>query len=113
MSTASPSIPFRSEIIDASGKLSISMMLQARLHWQAGTTTRSEKVSQIDSKYALSRIARAAGAEQNNDAEPEKMTLQEASNLTRVLQDQNATIQESKPVKYREIRWKGIAAVVQ
>jgi hypothetical protein len=41
------------------------------------------------------------------------MTLQEASNLTRVLQDQNATIQESKPVKYREIRWKGIAAVVQ
>ncbi|KAJ7775821.1 hypothetical protein B0H14DRAFT_2401658, partial [Mycena olivaceomarginata] len=113
-SAASPSIPFRSEmIIDASGKLSISMMLQARLHWQAGTTTRSEKVSQIDSKYALSRIARATGAEQNDDTEPEKMSLQEASNLTRVIQDQNATIQESKPVKYREIRWKGIAAVVQ
>ncbi|KAJ6503931.1 hypothetical protein C8R45DRAFT_924266 [Mycena sanguinolenta] len=112
-STSSPSISFRSEIIDANGKLSISMMLQARLHWQAGTTTRSEKVSQIDSKYALSRIARAVGAEQDDDAEPEKMTLQEASSLTRVLQDQNVTIQESKPVKYREIRWKGIAAVVQ
>ncbi|KAF8200490.1 hypothetical protein K438DRAFT_2110609 [Mycena galopus ATCC 62051] len=111
--SASPSIPFQSEIIDASGKLSISMMLQARLHWQAGTTTRSEKVSQINSKYALSRITRAEGAERNDDTEPEKMTLQEASNLTCVLQDQNTTIQESKPVKYREIRWKGIAAVVQ
>jgi len=107
------SIPLRSEIIDASGKLSLSMMLQARLHWQAGTTTRSEKVSQIDSKYALSRIARAVGTEKDDNTEPEKMTLQEASNLTRVLQDQNATIQESKPVKYRELRWKGIAAVVQ
>ncbi|KAJ7036971.1 hypothetical protein C8F04DRAFT_1036190 [Mycena alexandri] len=41
------------------------------------------------------------------------MSLQEAANLTRVLQDQNATIQDSKPVKYREIRWKGIAGVVQ
>ncbi|KAJ7714729.1 hypothetical protein B0H16DRAFT_1807499 [Mycena metata] len=103
---------FQSELIDESGKLSIAMMLQARLHWQAGTTTKSEKVSQIDSKYALSRIARAVGA-QKDDTNPEKMSLQEAANLTRVLQDQNATIQESKPVKYREIRWKGFAGVVQ
>ncbi|KAJ7724790.1 hypothetical protein B0H16DRAFT_1698555 [Mycena metata] len=81
-------------------------------HVAAGTTTKSEKVSQIDSKYALSRIARAVGA-QKDDTNPEKMSLQEAANLTRVLQDQNATIQESKPVKYREIRWKGFAGVVQ
>ncbi|KAF8184986.1 hypothetical protein K438DRAFT_1766110 [Mycena galopus ATCC 62051] len=74
--------PIRSEIIDATGKLSISKMLQARLHWQAGTTTRSEKVSQIDSKYALSRIVRAAQSARDDDTEPEKMTLQEGSNLT-------------------------------
>ncbi|KAJ7254267.1 hypothetical protein C8J57DRAFT_1437247 [Mycena rebaudengoi] len=103
---------FRSELIDAAGKLSISMMLQARLHWQAGTTTRSEKVSQIDSKYALSRIARAASHAGDDDTEPEKMTHQEASNLARVLQEQNSTIQESKPRKFRELRWKNIAAVV-
>jgi hypothetical protein len=105
-------IPVRSEIIDASGRLSIAMMLQARLHWQAGTTTRSEKVSQIDSKYALARIARGVGS-QGDDTEPEKMTLQEVSNLARVLQEQNSTIQESKPRKYRELRWKDIAKAVQ
>ncbi|KAJ7696973.1 hypothetical protein B0H17DRAFT_1130625 [Mycena rosella] len=103
-------LPVRSELIDAAGNLSISMMLRARLHWQADTTTRSEKVSEIDSKYALSRIARAAES-QGNGMEPEKMTIQEASN--RVLQEQNATIQQSQPRKYREVRWKGIAAAVQ
>ncbi|KAJ7036659.1 hypothetical protein C8F04DRAFT_1181337 [Mycena alexandri] len=82
------------------------------LHWQAGTTTKSEKVLQIDSKYALSRIERAARQSSGDDTEPEKMTLQEASNLTRVVQDQNAILQESKPVKYREVRWKGITAAV-
>ncbi|KAJ7266521.1 hypothetical protein C8J57DRAFT_977001, partial [Mycena rebaudengoi] len=107
------STAFRSEFIDPNGKLSISMMLEARLHWQAGTTTRSEKVVQIDSIYALSRIARGVGAQKDDDTEPEKMTHQEASNLTRVLQDQNAAIQESQPRKYRELRWKSIAAVVQ
>ncbi|KAJ7877550.1 hypothetical protein B0H14DRAFT_3782694, partial [Mycena olivaceomarginata] len=107
-----PSLLHLLQIIDASGKLSLSMMLQARTHWQASTTTRSEKVSQIDSKFALSRIARARDSEKDDDTEPEKMTLQEASNLTRVLQYQNATIPDGKPVKYREVRWKGIAAVV-
>ncbi|KAJ7105213.1 hypothetical protein C8R44DRAFT_886711 [Mycena epipterygia] len=105
-------VPVRSELIDAAGNLSIAMMLQARLHWQAGATTRSEKVSQIDSKYALSRITRAAES-QGDGMEPEKMTIQEASNLTRVLQEQNTAIQQSQPRKYRELRWKGIAAVVQ
>ncbi|KAJ7147344.1 hypothetical protein C8R46DRAFT_1359850 [Mycena filopes] len=105
--------PIDSELIDATGKLSIAMMLDARLHWQAGTTTKLEKVVQIDSKYALSRIARAAARVEGDETEPEKMTLQEASNLTRVLQDQNAILQESKALKFREVRWKGIAAVVQ
>jgi hypothetical protein len=113
---AIPSAPIRirSEFIDpATGKLSISMMLQARLHWQAGTTTRSEKVSEIDSKYALSRIVRGTGSQGDDDTEPEKMTLQEASNLARVLQDQNSTIQENRPRKIREIRWKEISKAVQ
>ncbi|KAJ7041877.1 hypothetical protein C8F04DRAFT_1390777 [Mycena alexandri] len=104
--------PLKSELIDTTGKLSIPMMLQARLHWQAGTTTKSEKVLQIDSKYALSRIERAARQSSGDNTEPEKMTLQEASNLTRVVQDRNVILQESKPVKYREVRWKGIVTAV-
>jgi hypothetical protein len=88
------------------------MMLQARLHWQAGTTTKSEKVSQIDSKYALARIAREAGS-LGDDIEPERMTHQEASNLTRVLQDQNVVLQQGKQKKWREVRWKGIAGAIQ
>jgi hypothetical protein len=106
-------IPIRSEFIDSNGKLSLSMMLAARLHWQAGTTTRSEKVSEIDSKYALARIARETGSQGNDDTEPEKMTLQEASNLTKVLQDQNSTIQQSKPRKVRELRWREISQAIQ
>ncbi|KAJ7082107.1 hypothetical protein C8R44DRAFT_992225 [Mycena epipterygia] len=58
------------------------------------------------------RIARAAES-QGDGTEPERMTIQEAANLTRVLQQQNTVIQESQPRKYREWRWKGIAAVVQ
>ncbi|KAJ7150792.1 hypothetical protein C8R46DRAFT_1305602 [Mycena filopes] len=106
-------IPTRSEFIDESGKLSIAMMLEARRHWQSGTTTRSEKVTKIDSKFALARIARANASGGKDDREPEKMTLQEAANLTRVLQDQNRTIQESRPKKSRELRWQGIANTVQ
>ncbi|KAJ6563697.1 hypothetical protein DFH09DRAFT_1278913 [Mycena vulgaris] len=106
--------PVRSEFIDATGlKLSIPMMLQARLHWQAGTTTKSEKVSQIDSSYALARIARQAGLQGDDDTEPEKMTHQEASNLTRVLQDQNSVIQQRKPQKWRELRWRGVTGAIQ
>ncbi|KAJ7216544.1 hypothetical protein GGX14DRAFT_562112 [Mycena pura] len=105
-------VVLRSELIDKeSGKLSIALILRARLHWQVGMTTKSEKVSQINSKYALSRIARAVGAEKD-DTNPEKMSLQEAANLTRVFQDQHATIQDRKPIKYREIRWKGIVGAV-
>ncbi|KAJ6579492.1 hypothetical protein DFH09DRAFT_1445551 [Mycena vulgaris] len=107
------SIPIQSELVDpATGKLSISMMLRARLHWQAGTTTRSEKVSEIDSTYALRRFTKAVGS-QGDDTEPEKMTIQEGSNLVRVLQDQNVSLQESKPIKYRALRWRGIAATIQ
>ncbi|KAJ7079838.1 hypothetical protein C8R44DRAFT_654000, partial [Mycena epipterygia] len=110
--TSAQPVPVQSELIDAAGRLSIAMILRARLHWQAGTTTRSEKVSQIDSKYALSRIARAT-ASQGDVMEPEKMTIQEASNLARILQEQNTEIQASQPRKVRELRWKNIAAVVQ
>ncbi|KAJ7080860.1 hypothetical protein C8R44DRAFT_754213 [Mycena epipterygia] len=81
----------KSEFI-VDGKLSIAMMLQARLHWQSGTTTKSEKVVRIDSRFALSRIAKGE--------EPEKMTLQEASNAVRVLQDLNSATHANKPRKY-------------
>ncbi|KAJ7816595.1 hypothetical protein B0H14DRAFT_3743669 [Mycena olivaceomarginata] len=103
----------RSEFLDA-GKVSISKILQARLHWQAGTTARSEKVSQIDSKYALSRLAREnVSTGPKDDTEPEKMTLQEAANVTRIVQEQNSAIQESQPKKTRVLRWKNFVTVTQ
>ncbi|KAJ6470813.1 hypothetical protein C8R47DRAFT_1298326 [Mycena vitilis] len=105
--------PLKSEIIGADGKLSIEMMLQARRHWQSGTTTRSEKVVRIDSKYALSRIARAKSTQHDDDTEPEKMTLQEASNAVRVLQDLNSATHTNKPRKYREIRWMELSTTIQ
>ncbi|KAJ6607922.1 hypothetical protein B0H10DRAFT_1955867 [Mycena sp. CBHHK59/15] len=95
----------RSNLIDNSGKLSIALMVEARLHWQSGTTTRSEKTLHINSK--------GVGLQRDNDTEPERMTHQEAANLVWVIQDQDSTIQESKLKKYRELRWKSIAASVQ
>ncbi|KAJ7212037.1 hypothetical protein GGX14DRAFT_393664 [Mycena pura] len=91
--------------------MSISAMLQARLHWQSGTT-KSEKVVRIDSKYALSRIARGIGLQHDDDtdSELEKMTLQEASNTVRVLQDLNSVTHENK---LRKVRWKSGAATIQ
>ncbi|KAJ7430573.1 hypothetical protein B0H11DRAFT_1942811 [Mycena galericulata] len=77
-------------------KLSIAMMVQARLHLQSGTTTKSEKIVRIDSKYALSRIARGNDLDNDDDTEPEKMTIQEASNTVRVLQSLNSATQASK-----------------
>ncbi|KAJ7191260.1 hypothetical protein GGX14DRAFT_600974 [Mycena pura] len=96
-----PSI-YKSEFI-IDGRLSISAMLQARLHWQSGTTTKSEKVVRIDSKYALSRISRRIGLQHDDDTEPEKMTLQEASNTVRVLQDLNSATHGNKLRKYLAI----------
>ncbi|KAJ7601957.1 hypothetical protein DFH06DRAFT_1399828, partial [Mycena polygramma] len=107
-----PLIP-KSEIIDGHGKLSIALMVQARLHWQAGTTTRSQKTLQIDSKYALSRISRGTGLNGDDDTEPERMTQQEASQRVRIAQDSNSELQDSKPRKDREQRWKTAAATIQ
>ncbi|KAJ6562797.1 hypothetical protein DFH09DRAFT_1082757 [Mycena vulgaris] len=102
--------PVKSEFI-INGKLSIPMMVQAQLHWQSGTTTKSEKVVRID--YVLSRIARATGLQNDDDTEPEEMTLQEASNAVRVLQDLNSSAQANRPRKYRELQWKNAATAIQ
>ncbi|KAJ7737961.1 hypothetical protein B0H16DRAFT_1762009 [Mycena metata] len=115
-SSSPPDIPFASApksefIID--GKLSIPAMVEARLHWQSGATTRGEKVVRIDSKYALSRIAHATGLTHDDDTEPEKMTLQEASNSVRVLQDLNSATHANKLPKYRELRWKAAATAIR
>jgi hypothetical protein len=106
-------VKVKSEIIDNNGKLSIAMIVQARLHWQSGTTTKSEKVVRIDSKYALSRIARGKGLQHDDDTEPEKMSIQEASNAVRVIQDLNSATHTNKPRKYREMRWKDAATAIQ
>ncbi|KAJ7269009.1 hypothetical protein C8J57DRAFT_1066950 [Mycena rebaudengoi] len=106
-------IPSKSDLIDETGKLSIALILQARLHLQAGTTTKSEKTLRIDSKYAISRISRGIGLEGDDDTNPEKMTLQEASHLARVAQDGNTALQAGRFLKSREIRWKNIASKVQ
>ncbi|KAJ7215413.1 hypothetical protein GGX14DRAFT_533972 [Mycena pura] len=111
-SSATPSIVVKSEFI-IDGKLSIAAMMSARLHWQSGATTRGEKVVRIDSKYALSRIARAAGQDNNDDTEPEKMTHQEASNAVRVFQDLNGATHANKLPTARELRWKTAASTIQ
>ncbi|KAJ6596163.1 hypothetical protein DFH09DRAFT_1407086 [Mycena vulgaris] len=88
--------PPRSELIGGDGKLSIAMM-----------------TFRIDSKYALSRISRGIGMDGDDDAEPEKMTPQEAAQRVRVAQDSNSEIQDSKPRKDCELRWKNIAITLQ
>ncbi|KAJ7243493.1 hypothetical protein C8J57DRAFT_1243438 [Mycena rebaudengoi] len=116
--TAAAPIPtpvsLRSNLIDDSGKLSVTLILKAQLQLQSGTTTRSEKTVQIDSKYALGRISRGIGLEGDDDTNPEKMTHQEASQLTRIAQDiGDKSVQTKRPQKVREMRWKNLATKVQ
>ncbi|KAJ7215860.1 hypothetical protein GGX14DRAFT_606774 [Mycena pura] len=113
-----PSVPvlappaIQSEFI-VDGKLSIAMMITARLHCQSGATTKGEKVIRVDSKYALGRIARAACKNDDDDTEPEEMTLQEGSNAVRVLQDLNSATHANKLPTARELRWKTAAKAIQ
>ncbi|KAJ7679396.1 hypothetical protein DFH06DRAFT_1166490 [Mycena polygramma] len=97
-----------SKILDSNGKISISRMIEDRKACQAGTTAHSERVVELNPKFALAQVLR----ETNEAGDVPKMTIKEAAHRVRIMQDKDGgLIQE--PKKTRELRWQESARRVQ
>ncbi|CDO76768.1 hypothetical protein BN946_scf185028.g19 [Trametes cinnabarina] len=93
---------FTSQFLDDSNKINIQKMIELRQAHQSGTSTRSERVVQIDPKFAISRIEKPEA----------KMSIREASHVLRVAQDlAGANTKRAKSA--REQRWQEVARQVQ
>jgi hypothetical protein len=94
-STAAVTV-LQSELLDKDGKVTISRMLNVRKKLQSQTSTHSERVIQLDKKFALRRAA-------DETEMPAKMSHQEASQ--RVHMSQIAAGLLDKEKKARQLRW--------
>lgn len=91
----------KSEILGADGKVSVNLMLALRHHLQYGTKVHSEKVVQLDPKYALWRTTDIT------DSNEKKMGIKEAAQRVRVSQDLANDLEKDK--KVHEIRWQTVS----
>lgn len=101
----SPVLVLNSELFDNSGKLSILNILDSRSRHQSGTTTRSERVLELDPKFS-----KAKATTDGKDAEVTKLTslsVKEGSHRVRVAQD--IIRGDDKPKKIRQMRWQMVA----
>jgi hypothetical protein len=107
-----------SHVLDSSGKVSVTKMLESRRVMQSGTTTKSERVVQLDPKFALRRVHESAEKVHNNETEidretasKEKLKASEASHRVRLHQSLHAASASQK--KTRELRWQVAAKALQ
>ena len=92
----------KSEIMDANGKVSITLMLRLRHRLQYGTKVHSEKVVWLNPKYALRRATDITDTDEKT-----KMSIKEAAQRVRVTQDLANDLERDK--KAREIRWQTVS----
>lgn len=102
--THSEPVHFESRLLDNGGKLSVDRMLSLRRRNQALTSTRSERVVDVDSKFAIVTPIPA-----QNESAPQKISIQKASQLLRVAQERDVDINAKKSRKARELMWKSAA----
>ncbi|KDQ56779.1 hypothetical protein JAAARDRAFT_207846 [Jaapia argillacea MUCL 33604] len=91
-----------SKLLDATGRISVGAMLAARERNQSGTATRSERVIQLDPKFALHRVLHGNKADGSD-----KLSIREASHRVRIVQDLDSDT--TKPKTAREMRWQTTA----
>ena len=106
LTAAVPSKTYTSQMLDDNGLPSIQRIRQ-RL--QAPTTTKSERVVQVDPKFSPSLL------EFNNSEANvlgEKISTKEAAQRVRVQQDLNTELKKQEQRKTRELRWKSVAAII-
>ena len=92
----------KSEIVDANGKVSITLMLRLRRRLQYGTKVHSEKVVRLNPKYALWRATDITDTDEKT-----KMSIKEAAQRVRVAQDLANDLERDK--KAREIQWQMVS----
>ena len=91
----------KSEILGADGKVSVNLMLALWRHLQYGTKVHSEKVVQLDPKYALQWTTDIT------DSNEKMMGIKEAARWVRVGQDLANDLEKDK--KAHEIRWQTVS----
>ena len=92
----------KSEIMDANGKVSITLMLRLWHRLQYGTKVHSEKVVRLNPKYALRRATDITDTDEKT-----KMSIKEAAQWVRVTQDLANDLERDK--KAPEIRWQTVS----
>ena len=88
----------KSEIMDANGKVSITLMLRMQHHLKYGTKVHLEKVVQLNPKYVLQRATDITDTD-----EKMKMSIKEAAQWVRLAQDLANDLERDK--KVCKIRW--------
>ncbi|KAG2122882.1 hypothetical protein BD769DRAFT_1670519 [Suillus cothurnatus] len=105
-----------SHVLDSNGKVSITKMLETHQILQSGTTMKSERVVQMDPKFALNHVHESAKKIWNNEMEmnheamsiiernqKEKFMASEASHRVQLHQSLHAASVSQK--KMRELWW--------
>ncbi|KAG1760747.1 hypothetical protein EDD22DRAFT_954658 [Suillus occidentalis] len=107
-----------SHVLDSSGKVLVTKMLESWRVMQSGTTMKSERVVQMDPKFALRRVCESAEKVRNNETEiaheaalKEKLKASEASHRVRLHQSLHAASASQK--KTRELQWQVAAKALR
>lgn len=98
-------VTLHSEIVDEHGKISVDLILKLRHRLQSGTNVKSECMVCLDPKFALRQATDILDSEGN--VQKKKMSTQEASQWTRVVQVLGRDVDKDK--KARELRWQTVA----
>ncbi|KAF8074050.1 hypothetical protein FPV67DRAFT_784077 [Lyophyllum atratum] len=101
----------KSELVDGTGKLSISKMLKYRERLQSGTTVHSERSISLNPKFVAAEKEREDAAEAGQSVP--KIPMKEASHRLRIAQQLDGSLQRKQPRKDRELRWKNIAQAIR
>jgi hypothetical protein len=88
---------FRSELVDSQGKFSIDRMLMVCRKLQRGTTTKSERVIHIDSKFVLRQVTDKTDPQDEN-GKPKTMMVQEVSQHVHIIQVLAKDVEKEKKV---------------
>ena len=101
---------FHSELVDSQGKFSIDRMLMVHWKQQRGTTTKSEHVIRIDSRFVLRQVTDETDPQDKN-RKPKKMTVQEVSQHVHIIQALAKDVEKEK--KVWEMRWQNFSKGLQ
>ncbi|KAF9020418.1 hypothetical protein BDZ89DRAFT_1203567 [Hymenopellis radicata] len=105
-----------SDMLDTDGRISIRKMVALRERLQAGTSTHSERVVQINPKF-FPKLAELKANSETNSPTPSgsgvQLTVKEANHLVRIAQARDEGIQQQGQQKSaRQLRWQAASSQI-